>query len=231
MFSGIVEDLGLVLSVSPRGAGRTLVLQTRLPIDPPGSARGGGPERGLRLGDSVAVCGACLTVEALDGSDRFTVACGRETLERTTLGGLKARDRVHLERALRLGDRLDGHLVSGHVDGVGEVLQAERQQESVVVWIAPPPALARYIAVKGSICVDGVSLTVNELAGDAFRINLIPYTTNVTLLASYRAGHRVNLEVDLLARYVERLVGGVGGGLTVDRLVALGFAAPSKEHR
>lgn len=217
MFSGIVADLGRVVSVAPRGAGRTLVIRSAL--------------RGLKLGDSVATMGACLTVEALEPPDRFTVAIGRETIERTTLGALREGSPVHLEQALRLGDRLDGHMVSGHVDGVAAVLSMVQQAESWVLWIEVPGSLSRYVAEKGSICIDGVSLTVNEVRGAALRVNIVPFTAEHTALASLRAGDRVNVEVDLIARYLERLIGaGDSGGLTRERLEALGFATPARER-
>lgn len=228
MFSGIIEDLGTLISVSPRGNGRSFVLRTALSVDEPTRPRGEGERPGLRLGDSVAVNGACLTVEACMPPDQVRFAVGFETLERTTLGALRPGARVHLERALRLGDRLDGHLVSGHVDGVAEVRSVERIQESVVMWAAVPDGLARYVAEKGSICLDGVSLTVNEVSGASFRVNLVPFTADHTTLASHRPGDRVNVEVDLLARYLERLLGAQQGhaGLSRERLEALGFVSP-----
>ncbi len=237
MFSGIVEDLGQLVGKRPRGNGYTLEIRTALPLGAgPGADQ---PGKRVKLGDSIAIMGACLTAEALhpdgDAGGRFEVAAGRETMERTTLGGLKIGASVHLERALRLGDRLDGHIVSGHVDGIGRVRSLRRDRESVVVWVEAPAELGRFIAEKGSICVDGVSLTVNELDGDAFRVNLIPFTADHTAAAGYRAGSLVNLEVDLLARYVERLLHGGGGPeapkrarLSAERLVALGFGPPPR---
>lgn len=233
MFSGIVEDLGTLVAATPRGAGRVLVIRSSLPVDDPARPRGEGARPGLRLGDSVAVLGACLTVEETRPPDTFTVSCGRETMERTTLGARRPGDRLHLERALRLGDRLDGHLVSGHVDGVAEVVERRNEAESVVLWARLPQELTRYVAVKGSICLDGVSLTVNEVDGALFRVNLIPYTARATTLATLRAGDRLNVEVDLIARYLERLLGDSStttSGLTRERLVALGFAATEKER-
>jgi riboflavin synthase len=135
--------------------------------------------------------------------------------------------RLHLERALRLGDRLDGHLVAGHVDGVGRVVSLAKAQESWVLWVEAPEALSRYVAEKGSIAIDGVSLTVNEVDGARFRVNIIPYTAVETRLGLLRPGDRVNLEADLIARYLERLLAGradaPAASLTADRLVALGF--------
>jgi riboflavin synthase len=200
MFSGIVRDVGTLLSLVPEGDGRRAIVRTAFPL---------AGEDAVGLGDSIAVQGACLTVMELLPPDGFAVIIGRETLDRTTLGTLATGSRVNLERSLRLADRLDGHLVSGHVDGVGTVLSFERRAESLVLWIEAPPG--RYVAEKGSIAVDGVSLTVNELrpagTGSSFRVNLIPFTSDHTALGSLRAGSRVNLEVDMVARYLDRLRG------------------------
>jgi len=198
MFSGIVRDVGTVAGATPEGNGRRLLVRSALP-------RAG--TDAVALGDSISVNGACLTVDAL-APDGFEVVLGRETIDRTTLGGLGVGARVNLERSLRLSDRLDGHLVAGHVDGVGSVRSATRDAESIVFWIDTPPDLLRYVAEKGSITVDGVSLTVNELQGAGFRVNVIPFTAANTTLGRLDAGGRVNLEVDLVARYVRRLLSG-----------------------
>lgn len=224
MFSGIIEDVGVLRASRPQQGGRALVIQTALPLDP---ARGEAfPRERVRLGDSIAVDGVCLTVERFEGPDAFAVLAGRETLERTTIGGRRVGARLHLERALRVNDRLDGHIVSGHVDGVGRVRSAQTLGESFVLWVDAPAELGRYIAEKGSICLDGVSLTVNELEGVGFRVNLIPYTAAHTHLGALQTGDPLNIEVDLLARYLERLVGRASnpGGLTRERLAELGFA-------
>jgi riboflavin synthase len=135
------------------------------------------------------------------------VAAGKETLDCTTFSSLKAGDRLHLERALQVNARLDGHIVSGHVDGVGSVVSTTAEKESFVVWVEAPAELARYIAKKGSITMDGVSLTVNEVNGPQFRVNIIPFTAEHTTLCEHPPGGRVNLEVDLIARYLERMLG------------------------
>ncbi len=228
MFSGIIEDTGVLVGVRPQGAGRMLEIETRLPVAPAGAAGVGRPDRErIGLGDSIAVLGACLTVEAVSPPNRFTVVAGAETVERTVIGALQPGARLHLERALRLGDRLDGHLVAGHVDGVGRVVSLAKAQESWVLWVEAPEALSRYVAEKGSIAIDGVSLTVNEVDGARFRVNIIPYTAVETRLGLLRPGDRVNLEADLIARYLERLLAGrtdaPAASLTADRLVALGF--------
>ena len=229
MFSGIVEAVGTVRAVRPLGRGRAVLIESPLPVGAAGEAGVGAERReAVGLGDSVAVQGACLTVDAVDPPHRFSVSVGQETVAHRQAAEGGAGDRVHLERALRLSDRLDGHLVSGHVDGVGRVLRAERSAESVVIRVLAPPELGRYIAEKGSIAVDGVSLTVNEVrdeaGGAAFRVNIVPFTADATLLGGLAAGAAVNLEVDLLSRYVERLLGGApGGGLTAERLRELGY--------
>ncbi len=210
MFTGLVQDLGEVLEVRSLGHGLRARIRTALDLSD------------FQQGESVAVDGVCLTVESWD-AEAFQVAVGRETVERTTLGSLQRGRRVHLERALRLADRLGGHLVQGHVDGVGRVVSARDDRESRVAWIEAPSALARYIAEKGSIAVDGISLTVNEVVGSRFRVNLVPHTLAVTAAGEWRAGRAVNLEVDLLARYVERLLGQDGGRLDMERLAQLGL--------
>lgn len=219
MFSGIVADLGTIVSVSPRGNGSTLEIRTGFPV---------GGDTGIQLGDSIAHNGICLTAETLQPPDRFTVAAGKETLDCTTLGSFKAGDRIHLERALQVNDRLDGHIVSGHVDGVGSMISTTQDAESWVLWVDAPDDLARYIAKKGSITVDGVSLTVNEVSGTQFRVNIVPFTAEHTTLCQHAPGDGVNLEVDLIARYLERMLGvdnSAAGGMTRERLEALGFGS------
>jgi riboflavin synthase len=156
-------------------------------------------------GDSIAVNGVCLTAVTLDGP-QFAADVSRETLSLTTLGDLRAGSRVNLEKALTLSTPLGGHLVSGHVDGTGEVLERRQDARSWRFRIHAPAELARYIANKGSICVDGTSLTVNQVCGNVFDLNIVPHTMEETIIGDYVAGTRVNLEVDLVARYLERLV-------------------------
>jgi len=214
MFTGIVEDVGRIVRVRPQGKGARVVIQTSIPLDE------------VKLGDSIACNGACLTAEAFDG-DTFEVVAGAETLQRTTAGSWKEGDALHLERALALGGRLDGHLVQGHVDGVGKVVRTKQDAESWLMWIELPNAIARYAVEKGSLCVDGVSLTINSVEGRVVRLNIVPHTAEVTLLGKRRAGDAVNLEVDLIAKYVERLLtyrAPTSGGLTLDTLKKHGFA-------
>ena len=196
MFSGIVQALGTIATIEPRGG------DVRLVVD----AHGLGID-GIALGDSIAVAGVCLTVVGIDAT-RLAFDVSNETLSRTSLGALQPGSGVNLEKALRLADRLDGHLVSGHVDGIGRVLAIEPDARSQRWTFEVPAELAKYIAGKGSVCVDGTSLTVNETGGARFGVNLIPHTVAVTTFKDRRVGDAVNIEVDLIARYVERLLRG-----------------------
>ncbi|OGS81234.1 MAG: riboflavin synthase subunit alpha [Gallionellales bacterium GWA2_55_18] len=200
MFSGIIADIGTITNAEDRSGGLCLSVSTRaLGMDD------------VQLGDSIAVNGVCLTVVEKKG-DIFTVDVSRETLNCTV--GLEAQNaRVNLEKALRLADQLGGHLVSGHVDGVGDVVAFTDIGESWKLVVRAPQALAKYIAVKGSITINGVSLTVNEVDGAVFSVNLIPHTLAVTTLSELRAGAQVNLEIDLIARYVERMMQAERNGL------------------
>ncbi|MBM3570013.1 MAG: riboflavin synthase [Alphaproteobacteria bacterium] len=191
MFTGIVTDIGRIRRVVPGG-------DTRLEIETAYDTAS------IALGASIAVAGCCLT--AIEkGADWFAVQASAETLAKTTLGGLGAGARVNLERALRVGDELGGHIVSGHVDGTGRIVETRPEGDSLRVVFEAPAELARFIAPKGGIAVDGVSLTVNEVAGARFGVNLIPFTRAHTTLGEARPGRAVNLEIDLLARYVARL--------------------------
>ena len=194
MFTGIIEGLGRLAALDKRGGDARLVIEV-----------GGLPFNEVRLGESIAVNGVCLTVVAFDAR-RFEADASNETLSLTTLGGLAPGSAVNLERAVRPTDRLGGHLISGHVDGVGKVADIQHDARAQRWRFAVPPALSRYIAKKGSICVDGVSLTVNEVDDDGFEVALIPHTVAHTAFAYTTTGDAVNLEIDLLARYVERLL-------------------------
>lgn len=192
MFTGIIQAIGEIKQGIPLAEG------VRLSV-----ASGALDLSDVKIGDSIAVSGVCLTVTTLAGG-MFTVDVSRATLNCTH--GLEQGGRVNLEKAMRLSDRLDGHLVSGHVDGVGEVVKFAPAGESYLLAIKAPDSLAKYIAQKGSITVNGVSLTVNRVEGDTFDINLIPHTLATTTLSELKAGMKVNLEVDMLARYVERMM-------------------------
>lgn len=196
MFTGLVEDLGTALR-----ADRTadaLVLEIK-------------PERiavgELAVGESICHDGVCLTVTELRGA-AYVVLAGAETLARSTLGRVVAGERVNLERAMRVGDRLGGHMVAGHVDGVGRLVQRTDLGANLVLRFAAPAPLLRYIVEKGSIAVDGVSLTVNAVDAEAFEVALIPHTRDATTLGGHPVGRDVNLEVDVIAKYVEKLVAG-----------------------
>jgi riboflavin synthase len=199
MFTGIVTGLGEVRSVSPIGQGQDmrLVIAT-----PPGFLSG--PGALVAIGASIACSGCCLTAVALDG-DCFLVDVSAETLSKTTLGRWRPGTRVNLERSLRLGDEMGGHIVSGHVDGLGYLVSATPENGSMRLIFRVPPSLARLIAPKGSIGVDGVSLTVNEAGDDGFGVNIIPHTASATTLGALSPGDPVNIEIDMLARYVARL--------------------------
>lgn len=191
MFSGIVAAVGKISHIQPLAQGLSLVVEAgKLDL------------ADVSLGDSIACSGVCLTVVAID-KGRFTVDVSRETLACTV--GLDGMNEINLEKALRLSDLIGGHLVSGHVDGVGEVIRFEPVGESYELVIRAPRELAKFIARKGSIAVDGVSLTTNKVSGTDFSINLIPHTLEATTLRHLKPGRGVNLEVDLIARYVERL--------------------------
>jgi len=194
MFTGIIEGVGMLASMDMRGG------DARLGIDV-----GSLPFIDVRLGESIAVNGVCLTVVAFSAT-RFEADASNETLSLTTLGGLAHGSVVNLERAMRTTDRLGGHLVSGHVDGVGTVLDIQHDARAQRWRFAVPTTLSRYIAKKGSICVDGVSLTVNAVDIEGFEVALIPHTVAHTAFAQTAVGDAVNLEIDLLARYVERLL-------------------------
>lgn len=219
MFTGIIQSVGTIAALEPQGVD----LRIRL--------RSGSLDLGdVQLGDSIAVNGVCLTAVALPG-DGFWADVSGETLKRTTFGQFKVGQRVNLEKALTPSSRLGGHLVSGHVDGIGEVLERHSDGRSERFRIKAPAELAKYIAEKGSITVDGASLTVNAVDGAILSLNIVPHTLQETIMGEYQAGRRVNLEVDLIARYLERLLLGdkaaesreQGSGITHDFLAQHGF--------
>jgi riboflavin synthase len=193
MFTGLVAAVGRLRAVQGQGGDARLVIET-----------GTLPLAGVVPGDSIAVNGVCLTATGLEAA-AFTADVSRETLGLTTLGALRAGAALNLEAALRAGDALGGHYVSGHVDGVAVVLSRREDARSVRIEVELPAGLERYVARKGSICLDGVSLTVNEVHGRRCGVNLVPHTLDVTTLRDWRPGTRVNCEVDMIARYLERL--------------------------
>lgn len=193
MFTGIVQTIGAVRAVTPRGGDVELLI-----------AAPGLDLKSVAIGDSISCSGCCLTVTRLEG-DAFAADASIETLNVTTLGQWRTGQRINLEKALCAGQPLGGHYVTGHVDGIASVVDLINDARSIRVQFEAPSPLARYIARKGSVCIDGVSLTVNDVDGARFSVNLIPHTLEVTTLNEYRAGTRVNLEVDIIARYLERL--------------------------
>lgn len=194
MFTGIIAAVGKIAAIDRADGKATFRFATgKLDMS------------GLKLGDSIAVNGACLTVVAF-AAQEFNADLSRETLDCTTLGQLQPGVPVNLERALSLGDSLGGHLVTGHVDGVGSIVSLQPDADSVRLSIEVPEALARYVARKGSICVDGVSLTVNAVAGQVFEVMIVPHTQAETVIGTYGPGTHVNIEVDMIARYLERIV-------------------------
>jgi riboflavin synthase len=195
VFTGIVQDVGKVQSREARGGDARMVIAFDR-LDP----------AAFRIGDSICVQGCCLTAVEFQGR-AFVADVSRETLSLTTLGDLAVGSPVNLEPSLKAGDALGGHLVSGHVDGIAQIASISGDARSQRLKITVPPELARYIARKGSVAVDGVSLTVNEVEGATFGVNIIPHTQEVTTLGRLTVGSRVNLEVDQLARYVERILG------------------------
>ena len=204
MFSGIVAAVGRITQLTPRAIGFRLTVDAgKLGLDD------------VNLGDSIACNGVCLTVVAVEGN-QFMVDVSGETISCTA--GLGAPGAINLEKALRLSDRLGGHLVSGHVDGVGEVLRFDLVGDNRLLEIRAPHTLSKYIARKGSITVNGCSLTTNDVTGDDFTINLIPHTLEVTTLQQLQPGSKVNLEVDLIARYTERLLAWTNEGGTLPSL-------------
>ncbi len=209
MFTGLIEDIGVVSSRTRAGDDVTLTLGTAIPTDE------------LVLGESIAVNGVCLTVTTI-GQGTFTADASTETLARSALGRLKAGDRVHLERAMRLGDRLGGHIVQGHVDGVGRIERTTRDGKAWQISLEVPASLRPELVEKGSITVDGVSLTVNELTPRGCRLTIVPFTEQKTLLVAYTAGTTVNVETDIIGKYVRRLLDG-GGSHTAELLQLYGY--------
>lgn len=217
MFTGIIEAVGEVTAVEPRGGDIRLRVKT-----------GDLDLADVALGDSIATNGVCLTVIELPG-DGYWADVSVETIDNTTLASWALGQKVNLEKALTAQTRLGGHIVSGHVDGVGEVVSRHQDARSERFRIKAPASLAKYIAHKGSVTIDGVSLTVNSVEGAEFELNIVPHTIEKTVVGSYNSGSKVNLEVDVIARYLERLLQGdqaaeANPGLSMDFLQEHGFA-------
>jgi riboflavin synthase len=217
MFTGIIEGLGAVAAIRPVGQGKRLAITAGFELT------------GTKVGDSIAVSGACLTAVAIAGR-QFEIDVSPETLARTTLGAARVGERVNLERALRLSDRIDGHLVSGHTDGTGVIASREAAGNAVIVTVAVPEALTRYMIVKGSVAVDGVSLTINRIEADRFSVSIIPYTSGLTTIGFKQKGEGVNIEVDMIGKYVEKFLSAQTGraaapssGVSMELLAKAGY--------
>ena len=216
MFTGIIEGLGTLAAIQPSGRGRRLVIESDFRLTE------------TRIGDSIAVNGACLTAVRID-SHRFEVDLSPESLTTTTFQDARAGDRLNLERALRLSDRLDGHLVSGHVDGIGVIQARERLDNALLVRVSIPPGLARYMIRKGSVALDGVSLTINRCEEAELDVSIIPHTAKLTTIGFKPVGSKINIETDLIGKYVERFAkadraaGPASSALDREFLVKTGF--------
>jgi len=217
MFTGIIEGLGTITAIRPAGQGKRLAVAAGFDLD------------GTKIGDSIAVSGACLTAVAIAGR-HFEVDVSPETIARTTLGAARVGERVNLERALRLSDRIDGHLVSGHTDGTGVIASRKAAGNAVVVTVAVAEALTRYMIVKGSVAVDGVSLTINHLEAGRFAVSVIPHTAGLTSVGFKQKGEGVNIEVDMIGKYVEKFLSAHNGrpagppsGVSMELLAKAGY--------
>lgn len=219
MFTGIIETLGTITGIRPSGAGKQLEIRSDIAL------------AGTKIGDSIAVNGACLTAVAISGS-RFAVDVSPETLTRSTLGGTNPGSRVNLERAMMLSGRLDGHLVSGHIDGTGRIRYIKDLGRVLVVGISVPETLTRYLIEKGSVAVDGISLTINTCDKEGFEVTVIPHTAKITTIGFRNPGDRVNIETDMIGKYVEKFVRGkaptekgraTGSAIDMDMLTKTGF--------
>ena len=199
MFTGIIESLGTIAAIRPAGEGKRLAITAGFPLN------------GTKIGDSIAVNGACLTAVSIAGA-RFEVDVSPETVDKTCFKHVKTGEQVNIERALRLSDRLDGHLVSGHIDGTGRITYKIRNANAILVGFSIPDALAGYLIPKGSVAVDGISLTVNRCDDHSFEVSIIPHTASITTIGLKNAGDMVNIETDMIGKYVEKfLIRGKGG--------------------
>lgn len=209
MFTGLIEEVGTIVSVNRRNRIVDIIIEAQTVLDD------------IKTGDSIAISGACLTVTGFTANS-FTVQAVEETLRRTKLGKITRGIRVNLERALRIGDRFGGHLVQGHVDGTGRIVSKKGQTDNILFSIAPEAVLERYIVEKGSITIDGISLTVTYIKKGEFGVSVIPHTLDSTTLKDIQIGDKVNLETDMISKYIEKLLMDKEG-LTINRLKELGF--------
>ncbi|MBA3018899.1 MAG: riboflavin synthase [Proteobacteria bacterium] len=193
MFTGIIEGLGTITKIRSSGQGKRLTIEADYPLDH------------TKIGDSIAVSGACLTAVMIDGKS-FEVDMSPETLSKTTFGKAKIGDRVNLERALCLSDRIDGHLVSGHIDGIGSVKNIKTLGNAIIITFEVPESLSRYMIRKGSVAVDGISLTINNCDHGSFEVSIIPHTAKLTSIGFKKIGDHVNIETDMIGKYVERFM-------------------------
>lgn len=216
MFTGIIEGLGTVTSVRSAGQGKRLTIAADFDL------------ADTKVGDSISVSGACLTAVAI-ARRQFDVDVSPETLAKSTLGSMRVGERVNLERALRLSDRIDGHLVSGHTDGTGVIDSREVSGNAIIVTVGVPEALTRYMIIKGSVAVDGVSLTINHLAAGRFSVSIIPHTAALTTIGLKQKGAPVNIETDMIGKYVEKFISSQHSpaappaGVTMEMLTQKGF--------
>ena len=199
MFTGIIEGLGTISGIRSAGQGKRLTIEADFSLDQ------------TKIGDSIAVSGACLTAVKIDGK-RFDVDVSPETLQTTTFGQAKVGERLNIERAMRLSDRIDGHLVSGHIDGTGVVKQRESLGNAIIITIDLDESLTRYMIAKGSVAMDGISLTINTCESDCFSVSIIPHTAKWSTIGFKNKGDRVNIETDMIGKYVERFMSGMPGG-------------------
>jgi riboflavin synthase len=193
MFTGIIEGLGTIVGIGSAGQGKRFVIESDFHLD------------GTKIGDSIAVSGACLTAVMIQGR-RFEVDVAPETISRTTFQKAVVGERVNLERALRLSDRLDGHLVSGHIDGTGIIQHKSPIGNAIIISVRVPESLSRYMIPKGSVAVDGISLTINEVHHDGFEVSIIPHTAGLTTIGFKKSASMVNIETDMIGKYIERFI-------------------------
>ncbi len=198
MFTGIIEGLGAIAAIRSSGRGKRLTIEADFALDQ------------TNIGDSICVSGACLTAVKIEGK-RFEVDISPETLQMTTFDKAKVGERVNLERAMRLSDRIDGHLVSGHIDGMGKIRQRETLGNAIIVTVEVPEMLTRYMIHKGSVSVDGISLTINTCDADSFSVSVIPHTAALTTIGFKNRGDRVNIETDMVGKYIEQFMSGMPG--------------------